>query len=135
PRPAPPAAPGPSSSTVGRLAATVKRLRAEVRAAQAEADGRALVELAKGVMVERLRCGPAQAARQLNELAAQAGMSPLELAADIVNQAARDQVARVAGEFVERADAGPEDTAGPAGNSVAVRLRTAECAALAASDT
>lgn len=42
---------------VGRLAATVERLRREVRAAQAEADGRALIELAKGILVERLGCG------------------------------------------------------------------------------
>ncbi|MGF1341098.1 SpoIIE family protein phosphatase [Streptomyces flavovirens] len=141
PRPAGPAEPeletggSPSTSGVGRLAATVKRLRAEVRAAQAEADGRALVELAKGVMIERLRCGPAQAARQLTELAAQAQLSPLELAADIVNQAARDQVAQVADDFVRQANAAPGDEGGSGDSSVAVRLRTAECAALAASDT
>ncbi|WP_158791086.1 ANTAR domain-containing protein, partial [Streptomyces sp. NRRL WC-3549] len=151
PRPGDPAVPAPregstsAASTVGRepprrvhrrpLAATVKRLRAEVRAAQAEADGRALIELAKGVMIERLRCGPAQAARQLTELAAQAGMSPLELAADIVNQAARDQVAQVADDFVRQANAAPGDEGTSGDSSVAVRLRTAECAALAASDT
>ena len=46
-----------STSMVGRLAATVDRLRREVQAAQAEADGRALIELAKGILVERLGCG------------------------------------------------------------------------------
>lgn len=45
------------TSPVGRLAATVERLRREVREAQAEADGRALIELAKGILVERLGCG------------------------------------------------------------------------------
>ncbi|MES4828598.1 hypothetical protein ABVB25_15740, partial [Streptomyces anthocyanicus] len=44
-------------SPVGRLAATVDRLSREVRAAQAEAEGRALIELAKGVLVARLGCG------------------------------------------------------------------------------
>ncbi|MEV4948888.1 SpoIIE family protein phosphatase [Streptomyces sp. NPDC053755] len=123
-------------STVGRLAATVERLREEVRAAQAAADGRALLELAKGVIVERLRCGPAQASRQLAELAAQSGLSPLELAADIINQAAHDQVAEVAEDFVKRAVSEP-DTAPGTGRepSVAVRLRTAESAALNAGDT
>ncbi|MGW0469172.1 SpoIIE family protein phosphatase [Streptomyces sp. NPDC003027] len=126
-------------STVGRLAATVERLRGEVRAAHAAADGRALIELAKGVIVERLRCGPAQAALQLAELAAQAGLSPLELAADIVNQAAHDRVAEVAEDFVRRAVGEPEG-GGPDGDegsgpSVAVRLRTAESAALNAGDT
>lgn len=136
--PAPGAAPQDTlpghTSTVGRLAATVERLRGEVRAAHAAADGRALIELAKGVMIERLRCGPAQAARQLSELAEQAGLSQLALAADIINQAAQDRVAEVADDFVRRTngEAGPEED-GDA--SVAVRLRTAESAALAASDT
>ncbi|MET9434978.1 SpoIIE family protein phosphatase [Streptomyces sp. NPDC006551] len=121
-------------STVGRLAATVERLRGEVRAAHAAADGRALIELAKGVIVERLRCGPAQAALQLAELAAQAGLSPLELAADIVNQAAHDRVAEVAEDFVRRAVGEPDGDDRP-GPSVAVRLRTAESAALNAGDT
>ncbi|MCQ0025519.1 SpoIIE family protein phosphatase [Streptomyces somaliensis DSM 40738] len=121
-------------SAVGRLAATVERLRREVRAAQAAADGRALIELAKGVLIERLRCGPAQAARQLSELAEQAGVAPLELAADIVNQAARDHVAEVVDDFVRRTGGeAPPLEDGDA--SVAVRLRTAESAVLAAGDT
>ncbi|MFD7962888.1 SpoIIE family protein phosphatase [Streptomyces zaomyceticus] len=119
--------------TDGRLAATVERLRGEVRAAHAAAEGRALIELAKGVLVERLGCGPAQAARQLAELADRAGLSRLELAADIINQAARDRVAEVAGEFV-RTTVGEPGTDGPTA-SVAVRLRTAESAALSADDT
>ncbi|MFH8932403.1 SpoIIE family protein phosphatase [Streptomyces pristinaespiralis] len=122
------------TTPVGRLAATVERLRAEVRAAHAAADGRALVELAKGILIERLRCGPAHAARQLAELADQAHLSQLELAADIINQAARDQVTEAAGEFVRQVNHGAgtdEDT----GSSVSVRLRTAESAALAADDT
>ncbi|MFF6771982.1 SpoIIE family protein phosphatase [Streptomyces sp. NPDC012637] len=121
----------------GRLAATVERLRGEVLAAHAAAEGRALIELAKGVIVERLGCGPAQAARQLAELAERAGLSRLELAADIINQAARDRVAEVADEFV-RTTAGDPGTAGQdagAAASVAVRLRTAESAALSADDT
>ncbi|MEU6880264.1 SpoIIE family protein phosphatase [Streptomyces sp. NPDC046712] len=121
-------------STVGRLAAMVERLRGEVRAAHAAADGRALIELAKGIMVERLRCGPTQAARQLAELGAQAGLSPLELAADIINQAAHDQVAEVAEDFVRRAVGGPDTEDGDE-PSVGVRLRTAESAALNAGDT
>ncbi|MEU9860199.1 SpoIIE family protein phosphatase [Streptomyces sp. NPDC047971] len=123
--------------TAGRLAATVERLRGEVRAAHAAAEGRALVELAKGVIVERLGCGPAQAARQLAELAERAGLSQLEFAADVINQAARDRVAEVAGEFV-RTTVGEPGADGPvvdARASVAVRLRTAESAALSASDT
>lgn len=43
---------------VSRLAATVERLHNQIRQAQATADGRALIEMAKGVLVERLHCGP-----------------------------------------------------------------------------
>ncbi|ARZ72137.1 antitermination regulator [Streptomyces albireticuli] len=128
------------SSTVGRLAATVARLRTEVRAAHAAADGRALIELAKGVLIERLTCGPAEAARQLAALADQADLSQLELAADIVNQASQDRLSQAAGEFLARTKkpaATPEGGAAPKdpGLSAAVRLRTAESGALAADDT
>ncbi|MFJ8588466.1 SpoIIE family protein phosphatase [Streptomyces sp. NPDC093595] len=150
--PAPPRRPvedgalgGPQhTEAIGRLAATVERLRREVRAAQAAADGRALVELAKGMLVERLRCAPAEAARQLQTLADQAGVTQLELAADVINQAARDRFAEIADDFVRRTRAGAEPDApagsrnpdaGPGARSVAVRLRTAESAALAADDT
>ncbi|MFF8414066.1 SpoIIE family protein phosphatase [Streptomyces omiyaensis] len=132
---APPTAGGGPAPAVdelvdGRLAATVERLRGEVRAAHAASEGRALVELAKGVLVERLGCGPAQAARHLAELADRAGLSRLELAADIINQAARDRVAEAADAFVRTNVAEPGTAA-----SVAVRLRTAESAALGAGDT
>jgi len=122
---------GSSASTVGRLAATVERLRREVRTAQAEADGRALIELAKGILVERLGCGPAQAARQLAELAEQAGASALEFAVDVINEAARDRLSEVTQAFLA-ATAGPD--AERYGDS-AVRLRAAESAVLAAADT
>ncbi|MER5961536.1 SpoIIE family protein phosphatase [Streptomyces sp. NPDC002057] len=122
-------------SSVGRLAATVERLRGEVRAAHAAAEGRALIELAKGVIVERLGCGPAQAARQLAVLAEQAGLSQLELAADIINQASRDRVSEVADDFVRRTAAEAGGPAAGADASVAVRLRTAESAALNAGDS
>lgn len=129
-----PAASVHRSTGVGRLAATVERLRSEIRAAQAAADGRALIELAKGVLVERLRCSPTVAAQQLAALAEEAGVSQLELAADIVNQAARDHVTDIATEFVRRTHSETE-SAGNQDVSVGVRLRTAESAALAAGDT
>ncbi|MEU7407511.1 ANTAR domain-containing protein, partial [Streptomyces sp. NPDC044948] len=132
-------------SPVGRLAATVDRLSREVRAAQAEAEGRALIELAKGILVARLGCGPAQAARQLAELAGQSQVTPLEFAVEVINQAARDRVSEVTDAFltataaVRAADpgdgargAGPGE---PVADSAAVRLRAAESGALAADDT
>ncbi|MEU8434455.1 SpoIIE family protein phosphatase [Streptomyces sp. NPDC029216] len=124
-----PSLPQQAPPPLGRLVATVERLRREVREAHAAADGRALVELAKGILMGRLDCTPAAAARQLDDLCHEAGLSPLELAADIVNQAARDQVSAIAAEFVERtATAQPS----PQTSSVSVRLRTAESGVLAA---
>ncbi|MEU0743009.1 SpoIIE family protein phosphatase [Streptomyces sp. NPDC006134] len=132
-----PAVPGglgiPPLSPVGRLAATVERLSREVRAAQAEAEGRALIELAKGILVERLGCGPAQAARQLAELAEQAQVTPLELAVDVINQAARDRVSEVTDAFLAATAAA--EAADAEAESAAVRLRAAESGALAADDT
>ncbi|MBB5124993.1 SpoIIE family protein phosphatase [Streptomyces griseoloalbus] len=129
----PPAGPAGVSadSPVGRLAATVDRLSREVRAAQAEAEGRALIELAKGILVERLGCGPAQAARQLAELTEQAGTNPLEFAVEVINQAARDRMSEVTDAFLAATRAAEEAGSEPA----AVRLRAAESGALAASDT
>ncbi|MGW3669030.1 SpoIIE family protein phosphatase [Streptomyces sp. NPDC005141] len=118
------------TSPVGRLAATVERLRREVQAAQAEADGRALIELAKGILVERLGCGPTQAARQLTELAEQAKVPQLELAVEIINQAAHDRLSEVTSTFLAATtESVPKDDA------PAVRLRAAESGALAADDT
>ncbi|MEU8776991.1 SpoIIE family protein phosphatase [Streptomyces sp. NPDC048606] len=140
------AVPHQAPSPLGRLVATVERLRREVREAHAAADGRALIELAKGILIGQIGCTPAAAAHQLDELCRESGLSPLELAADIVNQAARDHVSEVAAEFVERtAGAAPTgagarpDTTGSAGPdaepaTVAVRLRTAESGVLAAAD-
>ncbi|MGC3005478.1 ANTAR domain-containing protein, partial [Streptomyces sp. G35A] len=120
-----------TDSPVGRLAATVERLSREVRAAQAEAEGRALIELAKGILVERLGCGPTQAARQLAELTEQAGTTQLEFAVEVINQAARDRMSEVTDAFLAATRAAEEAEA----ESAAVRLRAAESGALAADDT
>ncbi|MFI9818626.1 SpoIIE family protein phosphatase [Saccharothrix variisporea] len=126
-----------SATPVSRLAATVERLRREIQEANAAADGRALVELAKGVLVERLRCGPAQAARQLEVLAEQASVTPLELAAELVDQAAQDRVTEAVGEFLVRTTdklAAVRLRTAEKRDAV-VRLRTAESAVLAGGDT
>ncbi|MFI9594755.1 SpoIIE family protein phosphatase [Nonomuraea sp. NPDC052265] len=117
----------PEPPNLGRLAATVDRLHNQILEAQRAAEGRALVEVAKGVLVERLQCSLAAAARQLATLADQAGVTQLELAADIINQAAHDRISEAARDFLSSARA--EESA-----EVAVRLRTAENGALTATD-
>ncbi|MFF8262572.1 SpoIIE family protein phosphatase [Streptomyces virginiae] len=131
--PMPERRPRPSTSSdpeAGRLAATVERLREEALEAQSAADGRALVELAKGILVGRLGCGPVEASRQLAKLAEQSGTTLLALAVDVINQAARDRVSEVAQEFLATAAAEPPSEAAPA-----VRLRAAESRVLAAGDS
>ncbi|MEU8326095.1 SpoIIE family protein phosphatase [Nonomuraea sp. NPDC048881] len=125
---------GSSAEETGlaRLAATVERLRAELHEVRRAADDRALVELAKGILVERLRCAPAQAADQLATLAARTGRPLAELAADVVNRAADDPIADASLTGATGLDGGPEPSAGHA--AAAVRLRTAESAALGATD-
>ncbi|MEU9044288.1 SpoIIE family protein phosphatase [Kitasatospora sp. NPDC048343] len=100
----------------------MERLRRELQQANDEAHGRALIDLAKGILVERLRCSPLEAAGQLDMLAAQVGSSSLELAADLVNQASRDRITDVAREFVA-------DAAEPPSPSLGLRLRSAEAGA------
>nr|WP_237405463.1 SpoIIE family protein phosphatase [Streptomyces sp. SN-593] len=141
-----------AESGLGRLTATVARLREQVRRAHADADGRALLEMATGVLVERLHCGPSHAARQLTDLAESAGVPPLELAADIIDQAAQDRLSQTAREFLTRLGTETADGlaarpgtgmpgAGQGGDgpgaavaTPALRLRTAESRVLAADD-
>ncbi|MEC4575799.1 SpoIIE family protein phosphatase [Streptomyces sp. CMAA1738] len=108
----------------------MERLREEALEAQSAADGRALVELAKGILVGQLGCGPAEASRQLGKLAEQSGTTLLALAVDIINQAARDRVSEVAQEFLATAVEEPAREAAPA-----IRMRAAESRVLAAGDT
>jgi serine phosphatase RsbU (regulator of sigma subunit)/PAS domain-containing protein len=88
---------------IGRLAATVDRLRAQLQNAETTADARALVELAKGILMERLRCGQAEAAKQLDVLAERSGLPALELAADLVNEISNDPLTRLARDHLETA--------------------------------
>ncbi len=112
------------SAQLARLAATVARLQRDLLGAQVSADGRALIELAKGVLVERLHCGPTQAARQLAALAQRSGRTELEFAADIVNHAAQDRITEATYDI---------DEAAP--QVAALRLRTAESGMLTAGDS
>ncbi|GAA4883260.1 GAF domain-containing SpoIIE family protein phosphatase [Kitasatospora terrestris] len=116
---------GPAAVT--RLAATVESLRAELALARQDAAGRSLIEMAAGVLIERLGCGPTQAAAQLAALAEQADVPVLEFAADLVNQVAADKISAIARDFVSGS---AERTDGPA-----LRLRAAEAHSLAAGDS
>lgn len=138
---------------IGRLAATVDRLRVQLRNAETTADARALVELAKGILMERLRCGQADAAKQLDVLSERSGLPALELAADLVNEISNDPLTRIAREHpgsVAGAVRTPDDSgvdaaiAAFSGSPAVVfsepeaspgaRLRTAESGVISATD-
>ncbi|MFE0465551.1 ANTAR domain-containing protein, partial [Kitasatospora sp. NPDC058965] len=123
-RSGPPGPAGAPEQAVDRLAAVVERLRGELERVHADAAARSLVEMAAGVLVERLRCGPAEAAAQLAVLAERAGVPVLEVAADLVDRAAADRISALAGAFTGTAAARPDPAA--------LRLRSAEAGALTA---
>ncbi|MEQ4724202.1 SpoIIE family protein phosphatase [Nonomuraea sp. B19D2] len=144
-RPAAPAAGPPAAASLSPyneagaevLAATVERLSAEIHALRQDTEVRALVEVAKGVLVAWLKCGPSEAARQLQRLSIKSQLPLPELAADIVNQAACDTITHaVAGaRTAESPGTGqePAEATAQSGTS-SLRLRTAEAAAMLAGD-
>jgi len=71
---------------VPRLAAVVERQRRELALARAEADLAAVVAMARGVLMERHGWSLTEAAGQLTDMAAAAGMSEHEMAAAVLRQ-------------------------------------------------
>jgi serine phosphatase RsbU (regulator of sigma subunit)/PAS domain-containing protein len=92
---------------------------------QSGAAARAVVDLARGMLMERLRCSPAEAQAQLAHLSAESGTSLAELAAQITGQQAP------AGEAAEAAQPGvtgmPESVL-PSTHRVALAGAAAEAA-------
>ena len=73
----------PSGADTVRLDALVARQRRELDRMRSQAAARSVVDLARGMLMERLGCTPAEAQRQLARLAAEAGTGVIELAAQI----------------------------------------------------
>lgn len=77
-----------AGATIERLTGVIERQQREIeRLRRGEASLR-LLQLAQGILIEQLRCGPAEAAEHLRRLAERAGVAPVELAADLVGDAA-----------------------------------------------
>jgi PAS domain-containing protein len=77
---------GPSGATPARLQALADRQRRELGRLRSRAAARSVTDLATGVLMEQLRCGPAEARRQLARLAGESGHSVEALAAQIAGQ-------------------------------------------------
>jgi PAS domain-containing protein len=73
----------PSGADLVRLTALVTRQRRELDTLRYQAASRSVVDLARGMLMERLGCTPAEAQRQLARLAAESGTSAIELATQI----------------------------------------------------
>lgn len=75
---------------VARLTELVARQRTELDQLQAEAAERAVIDLARGVLMERLGCAASDAARQLTKISEDSGISLIQLASDIVGEPLTD---------------------------------------------
>lgn len=69
-----------------RLAAVIERQRQELARARAESESAELAALARGVLMERHGYPPAEAARQLADMAAAAGIPLTEMAVAVLRQ-------------------------------------------------
>jgi len=78
--------PAGSGADLPPLAAVVERQRRELALAHAEADLASVVAMARGVLMERHGWSAAEAARQLSDMAAAAGLPPHEMAAAVLSQ-------------------------------------------------
>jgi PAS domain-containing protein len=75
-----------SASDISRLTSLVERQRRELDRLRAQAAARSVVDIAQGMLMERLGCTPAEAAGQLARLARESGTPLTELAADVTGQ-------------------------------------------------
>jgi PAS domain-containing protein len=109
-----------TSGGLRRLSAVIARQRQELDRERAEAAARTVLDVARGILVERLGCSAAEAGKQLARLSEQSGTSAAEIAAQIAG----------AGAFVpgspagpDHAAAGPDGAAGPDRRSVLAAAR------------
>ncbi|MFC9328678.1 SpoIIE family protein phosphatase [Kitasatospora sp. NPDC057015] len=76
-----------------RHRATIDRLRAEVEGQRRAMRTRAVIEQAKGILVERLACSPDEAFQHLTRLSQDANRKLVDLAADLVGSTAPPDLA------------------------------------------
>jgi PAS domain-containing protein len=75
-----------ASGDIARLTALIARQRRELDRMRAQATTRAVVDMAQGILMERLGCSPAEAGQQLARLAHSSGSTLADLAADLTGQ-------------------------------------------------
>jgi hypothetical protein len=75
-----------SGEDVPRLAAVIERQRRELAFSRAEANVTSVIAMARGALMERHGCSAAEAALQLRDMAAAAGLPLLEMASAVLSQ-------------------------------------------------
>jgi PAS domain-containing protein len=75
-----------SAADLARLTALIGRQRRELDRIRAQAAARSVVDMAQGMLMERLGCAAPEASRQLALLAQESGTQLAELAAEITGQ-------------------------------------------------
>lgn len=113
-----------SAAEVARLTELVDRQRRELDRLRVAAAERSVLDMARGMLMERLRCSAVEAAGQLARLAEDAGTTVLELAAEVTGK----QAQLLAGEQA-RLLAGAQGTGGPGQTSQPPGARPDEPAA------
>lgn len=71
---------------IERLTKVVERQQRQLEQLKAQHAANLVVELAKGMLVERLGCSPAQASEQLTQLAERSGLALVEFAAEVIGE-------------------------------------------------
>ncbi len=120
----------PSGADFTRLSALIARQRQELDGLQSAAAARSVVNLARGMLMERLSCTPAEAQEQLEHLSAESGTTLAELAAQITGQpsparASNGHPVTATDGPASPADPGPAVNGGPAGGLAAAAVETA----------
>jgi serine phosphatase RsbU (regulator of sigma subunit)/PAS domain-containing protein len=92
----PPTVTSASGGEFLRLNALIARQRRELDALESRAAARSVVDMARGVLMERLGCSPVEAQEQLAALSRESGTSVTELAAQITGQLQRGTVPMLA---------------------------------------
>ena len=118
----------PSGADFTRLSELIARQRQELDGLQSAAAVRSVVDLARGMLMERLGCSPAEAQEQLEHLSAESGTGLAELAAQITGQPSPARASN--GHRVTPGPAGPAApgqavNGGPAGGLAAAAMETA----------
>lgn len=118
PQPAEPKQPAEPMQPAEALAAVVTKLRAELAGVRTAMRNRAVIEQAKGVLVERLGVTPDEGFDHLKRLSQQANVKLVEVAATIVGATAPDPRAAPVTELTDRelrTHARSRSRSGPAG--------------------